>query len=180
MQICIVSLGLRVNNSTLITMAIGSGPLVEPLGFSGYIPGGGGGVLRFVSDGGVPLKPPNLAVPIFKGHFGGKGYPLWPLLGVFIQEYDVFVYFSDVATKWAKISSRPIYSKITKLHPMFREFLAKPYPMFRDFFAKITHFSGTPPYTLLGEYPPPPPPPPGDIWGAFCNSAPYTCGLHTI
>ena len=31
-------------------------------------------------------------VPIFKGHFGGKGYPL---LGVFIQENDVFVYFSD-------------------------------------------------------------------------------------
>ena len=29
-------------------------------------------------------------VPIFKGHFGGKGYPL---LGVFIQENDVFVYF---------------------------------------------------------------------------------------
>ena len=31
-------------------------------------------------------------VPIFKGHFGGKGYPL---LGVFIQENYVFVYFSD-------------------------------------------------------------------------------------
>ena len=31
-------------------------------------------------------------VPIFKGHFGGKGYPL---LQVFIQENDVFVYFSD-------------------------------------------------------------------------------------
>ena len=31
-------------------------------------------------------------VPIFKGHFGGKGYPL---LGVFIQENDVFVYISD-------------------------------------------------------------------------------------
>ena len=31
-------------------------------------------------------------VPIFKGHFGGKGYPLF---GVFIQENDVFVYFSD-------------------------------------------------------------------------------------
>ena len=54
-------------------------------------PGGGGGVLRFGSDGGVPpeaAKP----VPIFKGHFGGKGYPL---LWVFIQENDVFVYFSD-------------------------------------------------------------------------------------
>ena len=41
---------------------------------------------------------------------------------------------------------------------MFRDFSAKPYPMFRDFFfeKKVTHFSGTPPYTLLGEYPPPP------------------------
>ena len=52
--------------------------------------GGGGGVLCFGSDGGVPLKPPNLYPS--KGHFGGKGYPL---LGVFIQENDVFVYFSD-------------------------------------------------------------------------------------
>ena len=39
----------------------------------------GGGVLRFGSNGGVPLKPPK-PVSIFKGHFGGKGYPL---LGVF-------------------------------------------------------------------------------------------------
>ena len=31
-------------------------------------------------------------VPIFKGHFGGKGYPL---LLVFSQENGVFVYFSD-------------------------------------------------------------------------------------
>ena len=31
-------------------------------------------------------------VPIFKGHFGGKGYPL---LRVFSQENGVFVYFSD-------------------------------------------------------------------------------------
>ena len=31
-------------------------------------------------------------VPIFKGQFGGKGYPL---LGVFIQENDLFVYFSN-------------------------------------------------------------------------------------
>ena len=57
--------------------------------------------------------------------------------------------------KWVKISS--IYSKITKLHPMFRDFSAKPYPMFRDFFCeKVTHFSGTPPFTILGEYPPSP------------------------
>ena len=31
-------------------------------------------------------------IPIFKGHFGGKGYLL---LRVFSQENDVFVYFSD-------------------------------------------------------------------------------------
>ena len=57
-------------------------------------PGGGGGGLRFGSDGGVPL-PAEAAkpVPIFKGHFGGKG--CYPLLGVFIQENYVFVYFSD-------------------------------------------------------------------------------------
>ena len=47
--------------------------------------------LRFGSDGGVPLRAAK-PVPIFKGHFGGKGYPL---LGFFIQENDVFVYFSD-------------------------------------------------------------------------------------
>ena len=52
--------------------------------------GGGGGVLRFGSDGGVPLKPPK-PIPIFKGHFGGKRYPL---LRVFTRN-DVFVYFSD-------------------------------------------------------------------------------------
>ena len=50
-------------------------------------PGGGGGVLRFGSDGGVPLKPPNQYLS-----FGGKGYLL---LRVFSQENDVFVYFSD-------------------------------------------------------------------------------------
>ena len=35
-------------------------------------------------------------VPIFKGHFGGKGYcgKGYPLLGA-IQENYVFVYFSD-------------------------------------------------------------------------------------
>ena len=55
------------------------------------MPGGGGGVLRFGSNGGVPLKPPNL-YPSLRVIFGRKGYPL---LGVFIQENDVFVYFSD-------------------------------------------------------------------------------------
>ena len=52
--------------------------------------GGGGGYSDLVPRGcaAEAAKP----VPIFKGHFGGKGYPL---LGVFIQENDVFVYFSD-------------------------------------------------------------------------------------
>ena len=53
--------------------------------------GGAGGVLRCCLDGGARLKPPN-QYPIFKGHFGGKGYPS---LGIFSQENDVFVYFSD-------------------------------------------------------------------------------------
>ena len=52
--------------------------------------GGGGGTQIWFRRGCVAeaAKP----VPIFKGHFGGKGYPL---LGVFSQESDVFVYFSD-------------------------------------------------------------------------------------
>ena len=63
-------------------------------------PGGGGGTQMLFGRGcaAEAAKP----VPIFKGHFGGKGYPLlgvggkgYPLLGVFIQENYVFVYFSD-------------------------------------------------------------------------------------
>ena len=63
--------------------------------------GGGGGTQIWFRRGcaAEAAKP----VPIFKGHFGGKGYPL---LRVFSQENDVFVYFSD---EMAKISS--IYSK---------------------------------------------------------------------
>ena len=52
----------------------------------------GGGVLRFGFDGGVCAAEAAKPVPIFKGHFGGKGYPL---LRVFSQENGVFVYFSD-------------------------------------------------------------------------------------
>ena len=74
----------------------------------GVCPGGGGAA--------EAAKP----VPIFKSHFGGKGYPL---LGVFIQEN---MFLCTLATKWAKISS--IYSKITKLHPMFRDFFGKTIP----------------------------------------------------
>ena len=52
--------------------------------------GGGGGTQIWFRRGcaAEAAKP----VPIFKGHFGGKGYPL---LGVFIQENDVDVYFRD-------------------------------------------------------------------------------------
>ena len=54
------------------------------------IPGGGGGTQIWFRRGcaAEAAKP----VPIFKGHFGGKGYPL---LRVFSQESGVFVYFSD-------------------------------------------------------------------------------------
>ena len=52
--------------------------------------GGGGGTQIWFRRGcaAEAAKP----VPIFKGHFGGKGYPL---LRVFSQENCVFVYFSD-------------------------------------------------------------------------------------
>ena len=51
-------------------------------------PGGGTQMLFGRGCAAEASKP----VPIFKGHFGGKGYPL---LGIFSQENDVFVYFSD-------------------------------------------------------------------------------------
>ena len=54
--------------------------------------GGGGGTQIWFRQGcaAEAAKP----VPIFKGYFGGKGYPL---LEVFIQlqENYIFVYFSD-------------------------------------------------------------------------------------
>ena len=53
-------------------------------------PGGGGGT-QMLFGRGCAAEASKL-VPIFKGHFGGKGYPL---LGIFSQENDVFVYFSD-------------------------------------------------------------------------------------
>ena len=55
-----------------------------------FAPGGGEGTQIWFWRGcaAEAAKP----VPIFKGHFCGKGYPL---LGVFIQENYVFVYFSD-------------------------------------------------------------------------------------
>ena len=52
--------------------------------------GGGGGTQIWFRRGcaAETAKP----VPIFKGQFGGKGNPL---LGVFIQENYLYVYFSD-------------------------------------------------------------------------------------
>ena len=56
-----------------------------------YVGRGGGGGYSDLVPTGCPAEAAK-PVPIFKGHFGGKGYPL---LGVFIQENYVFVYFSD-------------------------------------------------------------------------------------
>ena len=58
--------------------------------YVGGPPGGGGGTQIWFRRGcaAEAAKP----VPIFKGHFGEKGYPL---LRVFSQENYVFVYFSD-------------------------------------------------------------------------------------
>ena len=58
----------------------------------GYMPGGGGGGGTQMLFGRGCAAEASKPVPIFKGHFGGKGYPL---LGIFSQENDVFVYFSD-------------------------------------------------------------------------------------
>ena len=49
--------------------------------------GGGGGVLRSGSDGGCAAEAAK-PVPIFKGHFGGKGYPL---LGIFRQNHTPYL-----------------------------------------------------------------------------------------
>ena len=71
------------------------------LGFGEFDPGGGGGGTQMLFGRGCEAEA-SKPVPIFKGNFGGKGYPLlgfggkgYPLLGVFSQENDVFVYFSD-------------------------------------------------------------------------------------
>ena len=81
-------------------------------------PGGGGTQIWFRRGCAAEAAKP---VPIFKGHFGGKGYPL---LRVFSQENDMFL--CTLATKWAKISS--IYSKITKVGGMFKDFQLKTIP----------------------------------------------------
>ena len=56
-----------------------------------FIPGGGGGGTQIWFRRGCAAEAAK-PIPIFKGHFGGKGYLLWR---VFSQENDVFVYFSD-------------------------------------------------------------------------------------
>ena len=53
--------------------------------------GGGGGLTQIWFRRGCAAEAAK-PVPIFKGHFGGKGYPL---LRVLSQESGVFVYFSD-------------------------------------------------------------------------------------
>ena len=72
---------------------------------TGWLPGGGGGTQIWFRRGcaAEAAKP----VPTFKGHFGGKGYPL---LRVLVKK---IVFLCTLATKRAKISS--IYSKITKV-----------------------------------------------------------------
>ena len=72
--------------------------------------GGGGGTQIWFRRGcaAEAAKP----IPIFKGHFGGKGYLL---LRVFSQENDVFVY-STLATKFTKVGGMFIFS-------------SKPYPI---------------------------------------------------
>ena len=72
---------LKIKASYLLGPEVGRGGLAR---------GGGGGTQIWFRRGcaAEAAKP----IPIFKGHFGGKGYLL---LRVFSQENDVFVYFSD-------------------------------------------------------------------------------------
>ena len=86
-----------------------------PGGGGGGWGGGGGGVLRFGSDGGVPLKPPN-PYPSLRVILAEKGTHYWFL-------FKKMMFLCTLATKWAKISS--IYSKITKVGGMFRDFFGQ-------------------------------------------------------
>ena len=76
--------------------------------------GGGGTQMLFGRGCAAEASKP---VPIFKGHFGGKGYPLlgvWRKRVPIIRDFLVkkMMFLCTLATKWANISS--IYSKITK------------------------------------------------------------------
>ena len=138
---------------------------------------GGGGVLRFGSDGGVPLKPPNP----FKGHFGGKGYPLlrvWrkrvPIItGVFSQENDVFVYLiSD------EMGENIYYLQQNYKSGGFSS--SKPYPMFKDFSQKTVTYriERHIPVCLTPRVPPPPPP--GSKGKAHCVNSIYLAFIITL
>ena len=99
--------------------------------------GGGGGGTQMLFGRGCAAEA-SKPVPIFKGHFGGKGCPL---LGVWRKRVPIIrgmaekgthysgflvkkmMFLCTLATKWAKISS--IYSKITKVGGMFRDFQLK-------------------------------------------------------
>ena len=80
------------------------------------------------------------------------------LLGVFVQENYVFVYFSDEMGE--NIVSTV---KLQKWRACLGIFPAKPYPMFRDIFEKkVTYpFQRHTPVHHIRRVPPPPPPPPG-------------------
>ena len=69
--------------------------------FRDLYPGGGGGGTQMLFGRGCAAEA-SKPVPIFKGHFGGKGYPL---LGIFSQENDVFVYFSDKMGEITKVGA---------------------------------------------------------------------------
>ena len=98
-------------------------------------------------------------------------------------------FLCTLATKWAKISS--IYSKITKVGGMFRDFFRQKWGACLGifFFFKSPISAAHPPFTILGEYPPPPPP--GVRWLVWqfwrpCIIAPFPivcmrnpCGLSS-
>ena len=104
--------------------------------------GGGGGGTQMLFGRGCAAEA-SKPVPIFKGHFGGKGYPL---LGIFSQENDVFVYFSDKM------------GEITKVGGMFRDFPAQNRdPCLGDSWPKSHPLEPRTPVYHITWVPPPPP-----------------------
>ena len=111
---------------------------------AGLDPGGGTQIWFRRGCAAEAAKP----VPIFKGHFGGKGYPLlgvWrkrvPIIRGFYSRKWCFVYFSDEMGE--NISS--IYSKITKVGACLGIFPAKVGGMFRGFLGKKSPISAAHP-----------------------------------
>ena len=84
------------------------------------------------------------------------------------------MFLCTLATKWAKIYS--IYSKITKLHPMFRDFFRQNHTPCLGIFLRKSHpFQWhTPVHHIRWVPQPPPPPPPGGGGGGglthFCSN----------